>query len=229
MNRVAARRITRRKRFWSGVALGAASGVVAGMAGLYWSSQAGLLVISVGEVPVLVDTWYWMQDNIRLSIIPFTGVLVWYLYTLRALSQELSASDPVTETVRKHDRRSELQSVLFFGVGVIWTAIGLRSALIEALDGLDAELAAELGAFSVLQRLVNGGILLALTTTIVGGIGGYLMRLVKSFVVGPRLDLYYESLTDAETRLVLDRLDAIEAAVRARTTFGSSRGAGDAA
>jgi hypothetical protein len=32
----------------------------------------------------------------------------------------------------------------------------------------------------VLQRSVEGGILTALTTTIVGGVGGYMMQVTKS-------------------------------------------------
>jgi hypothetical protein len=46
-------------------------------------------------------------------------------------------------------------------------------------------------ALAVLQRLVDGGILLALSTTIVGGIGGYLMRTLKSLLLGARLNALY--------------------------------------
>ena len=48
-------------------------------------------------------------------------------------------------------------------------------------------------AGSVLQKLVDGGILLALTTTIVGGVGSYLMRLGKAMAVGARLNAFYEA------------------------------------
>ena len=47
--------------------------------------------------------------------------------------------------------------------------------------------AAGAGAFTILQRLVEGGILLALSTTIVGGMGGYLMRALKSVSLGRQL------------------------------------------
>ena len=65
----------------------------------------------------------------------------------------------------------------------------MRAALIAALgdpSGMDGK-----GAFIVLQRLVDGGILLALSTTIVGGIGGYLMRVVKALAVGRYLGVFY--------------------------------------
>jgi hypothetical protein len=52
--------------------------------------------------------------------------------------------------------------------------------------------AAQSGAFAILSRLVDGGILTALTTTIVGGVGGYLMRVIKSSWLGTRLNRYYE-------------------------------------
>ena len=45
---------------------------------------------------------------------------------------------------------------LFFGIGVIWTAIGMRGALLEGLGDLNSQSAARLGAFSILQRLVDG-------------------------------------------------------------------------
>ncbi|MDX2456648.1 MAG: hypothetical protein QNL87_03990, partial [Gammaproteobacteria bacterium] len=68
--------------------------------------------------------------------------------------------------------------------------IGMRSALLFALG--DTDVAAEAGAAAVLQRLVEGGILTALTTTIVGGVGGYMMRVTKSSLLGTRLSRYYE-------------------------------------
>jgi hypothetical protein len=85
---------------------------------------------------------------------------------------------------------TDVWTSLFFGIGVIWTAIGMRSALLYALG--DPAGAAEAGAFAILTRLVDGGILTALTTTIVGGIGGYLMRVIKSSYLGTKLSRYYE-------------------------------------
>jgi len=67
----------------------------------------------------------------------------------------------------------------------------MRSALLYALG--DPSSAAEAGAYVVLQRLVEGGILTALTTTILGGVGGYLMRVAKTLYLGTRLNRHYES------------------------------------
>ncbi len=76
----------------------------------------------------------------------------------------------------------------FFGIGVIYTAIGMESALLTALGGISgAEDAARQGAWQILRKLVDGGLILALSTTICGGIGGYALRLLKHAVVGRRL------------------------------------------
>ena len=48
--------------------------------------------------------------------------------------------------------------------------------------------ASRLGAWGILRRLVDNGILIALWTTIVAGAGGYLMRLAKYLFLGPRLN-----------------------------------------
>ena len=56
------------------------------------------------------------------------------------------------------------------------------------------------------------GILLALSTTIVGGIGGYLMRLVKSLALGQQLAALYlqESQRPAEANLAaLQRIEGL--------------------
>jgi len=133
---------------------------------------------------------------------------------LIALRRGLAPPAATYEQIYRLDKRLDLLIGLFFGIGVIWTAIGMRSALIGALGGLDAESAARLGAFGVLQAMVDEGILLALSTTIVGGIGGYLMRLLKMGYLGTPLDGFYAQLSSRSERDVLLRLQAIEQAIR---------------
>ncbi len=80
---------------------------------------------------------------------------------------------------------------MFFGVGVIWTAVGMESALVQALDGVGhGPEAAGLSASGLLERLVNGGLLLALSTTIFGGVFGYLFRLLKVVLLGRAWDKF---------------------------------------
>ena len=99
---------------------------------------------------------------------------------------------------------------LFFGIGVIWTAIGMRGALLEGIGDLNSRTAAQLGAFSILQRLVDGGILLALSTTIFGAVGGYLLRLIKSLTVGSRIKAFYNRLAVQQAESVNHVLQSID-------------------
>ena len=85
----------------------------------------------------------------------------------------------------------------------------MRSALIQALAEPDAALGQ--GAFAVLQRMVDGGILLALSTTIFGGIGGYLMRVVKALTVGTPLKRCYNRAARAQGERIQETLQAIDA------------------
>ncbi len=84
----------------------------------------------------------------------------------------------------------------------------MRSALIFALGDRDAALAQ--GAFAMLERMIDGGILLALSTTIFGGIGGYVMGVVKTVVVGAPLKRYYDNASQEAGIEVQNTLGAIE-------------------
>ena len=116
-------------------------------------------------------------------------------------------SAPVNRIVHL-DHLTDVWTTLFFGAGVIWTAIGMRSALLFALG--DRETALQQGAFAMLERMVEGGILLALSTTIFGGIGGYLLRLYKTVRYGTELQQRYDDAARADTTEMRDTLLRIE-------------------
>ena len=200
--------------FRSGLLRGVAISGLLAMLLLYLASMTGMVQVTLARSPDLVEFWYWTYNNLRSSVVPFILVLAWFSYSLATLRSTLALPSPGYEQIFRLDKRLDLLIGLFFGIGVIWTAIGMRSALIGALGGLDAEAAARLGAFGVLQAMVDEGILLALSTTIVGGIGGYLMRLVKMGFVGARLDGFYAGLSARSEDAVLARLSAIEQAIR---------------
>lgn len=181
---------------------------------LYLASMTGVVQVTLARFPDVVELWYWTYENLRSSVVPFALVLIWFAFSLASLKSVLTQPATTYELVYRLDKRIDLLIGLFFGIGVIWTAIGMRSALIGALGGLDAESAARLGAFGVLQAMVDEGILLALSTTIVGGIGGYLMRLVKMGYLGTLLDSFYAQLATRSENEVLLRLQAIEQAIR---------------
>ncbi len=171
-----------------GLFLGMVLSLGLGLVMVYLLVALGILSVSLLRVPEVQLLVFWTQRNLGLSVLPFGLTLVLYARSLRRLAQRLDADRPQEEIVQL-EHLTDVWISLFFGIGVIWTAIGMRSALLYALG--DAQVIAEAGAFTVLQRLVDGGILTALSTTILGGAGGYLMRLGKTFFVGVRLNRYY--------------------------------------
>lgn len=138
----------------------------------------------------------WIDANLSHSVWLFALILTVFLMNLTRLNRLLEDiynpdEEPSFTEVLELDQLLDVWIHLFVGIGVIWTAVGMRSALQAAL-GDPGEALVE-GAGSMLQKLVDGGILLALTTTIVGGVGSYLMRLGKTMLVGARLNAFYEA------------------------------------
>jgi hypothetical protein len=127
------------------------------------------------------DVW----SALGSSVVFFTLDLVAFVVSLALLRGALGRRD--VETSVQLSTYNSLFVNLFFGIGVIYTAIGMQSALIHALGGLDESAVERFTAWVILDRLIHGGIITALMTTIVGGVGGYVMRLVRQAVVGRRL------------------------------------------
>ena len=175
--------------FFNGIFLGITLSLVVGLVATYLLTTLGFLSVSILEVPRVQVLLAWSQRNLGLSILPFGITLGLYVHSLHRLQQGLRDKRPQDE-IGQLEHLNDVWTSLFFGIGVIWTAIGMRSALLYALG--DPDIATQAGAYAVLQRLVEGGILTALTTTIVGGVGGYVMRVVKSSLLGTRLSRYYE-------------------------------------
>lgn len=175
--------------FFNGLLLGMTLSFITGLVGMYLLTMLGVMSVSILDVPQIQLLLEWLQQNLGLSIVPFGITLGLYVHSLRLLQQGLHDQRPADE-ISQLEHLNDVWTSLFFGIGVIWTAIGMRSALLYALG--DPDIASQAGAYAVLQRLVEGGILTALTTTIVGGIGGYMMRVVKSSLLGTRLSRYYE-------------------------------------
>jgi hypothetical protein len=199
-----------KRGFFEGMLLGAALSLVAGLLALYLLTILDLVSVSILETPRIQVLAEWIRRNLGLSVIPFGLTLALYLHSLRALSHSLG-QDGSQETIAQQEHLLDVWTSLFFGIGVIWTAIGMRSALLYALG--DPAVTAQSGAFTILQRLVDGGILTALTTTIMGGVGGYLMRVVKSSLLGTRLSRYYDRQEREHADRIEDLLRGIHASV----------------
>ena len=177
--------------FLSGVMLGVTLSLLTGVFGLYLLIALDVIAVSVIETPGLQAASEWARRNLGLSVLPFGITLALYVHSLRTLDRRLHENAPQNE-IGQLEHLTDVWTSLFFGIGVIWTAIGMRSALLHAIG--DPAVAAESGAFAILARMVDGGILTALTTTIVGGVGGYMMRVIKSSYLGTRLSSYYEQV-----------------------------------
>lgn len=152
------------------------------------------------------DISSWISINLGQSTWLFTACLLAFGATLNQLRQMLQQQADY-QSVAQLDQLSDVLIHVFVGIGVIWTAIGMRNALVATLavpDTLGTE------ASHVLARLVDGGILLALSTTIVGAIGGYLMRLFKTVSIGAVLSGYYQQRAAEPVQAALSRLSNIE-------------------
>ena len=156
----------------------------------------------------LQSLWSLAELNLQGAILPFVLLLICFLVLLQRLNSVLDVEQPELSEVLRLDQLLDLAATLFFGVGVIWTAVGMRGALLHGLGDPGAGVGES--AFSVLQRLVDGGILLALSTTIVGGMGGYLMRLIKTLWLGSALNAVYMHAQQQRLAEGIDSLQRIE-------------------
>ena len=197
--------------FWTGFLTGSLGAVLVALTLLYILNMSAVVAISVLDVPTIQRMLAWTYENLRLSVIPFGATLLLFTGSLIRLKRFLRDQDSAVEKIAQMDHLVDIWINLFFGIGVIWTAIGMRGALLDGLGDLNAQSAAKLGAFSILQRLVDGGILLALSTTIFGAVGGYLLRLVKSLTVGTQIQAYYHRLAEQQTDAVQSSLRSIDA------------------
>jgi hypothetical protein len=208
-------KLLQERGFFNGLLLGMALSFITGLLVVYLLTTLEIISVAVLEVPRIQVLLEWSRRNLGLSIVPFGITLGLYIHSLRNLQQRLDDNRPLDE-ISQLEHLNDVWTSLFFGIGVIWTAIGMRSALLYVLG--DPGVAAEVGSYAVLQRLVEGGILTALTTTIVGGIGGYVMRVIKSSLLGTRLSRYYEAKEQHHASRVEDLLSDIRASVDCVTT-----------
>ena len=197
--------------FMRGLTAGALGTLIGGAATLYLLSRLGVVFFDDTAISRPGAWLHWAYMNLGLSIPVFAALLLAYFVTLGRLRNALSVSKPINHIVQL-DHLTDIWTTLFFGTGVIWTAIGMRSALIYALGDRDAAMAQ--GAFAMLERMIDGGILLALSTTIFGGIGGYLMRVYKTITLGTELQQQYDRAARADTSEMRASLQRIEKHLR---------------
>jgi hypothetical protein len=200
-------RAGRSARFLEGLSMGLFGSAVGVIALLYILRRGNFVSFSIEQFPDLSPWMAWAYANLGMSTPVFAAILLAYFISLRRLRARLNRDRPIDEIVQL-DHLTDMWITLFFGTGVIWTAIGMRSALIFALGDPDSTIQA--GAFAVLQKMVDGGILLALSTTIFGGVGGYLMRVHKSISLGTLLQQRYDRAARVDTSSMRESLERIE-------------------
>ena len=197
--------------FFKGLAAGALGTLIGGSASLYLLSRGGVIHFNDTAISSPGEWMHWAYTNLGSSIPVFAVLLLAYFITLGRLRDALENERPINHIVQL-DHLTDIWTTLFFGTGVIWTAIGMRSALIFALGDRDAAL--QQGAFAMLERMIDGGILLALSTTIFGGVGGYVMRVYKTILLGARLQQQYDTAARADTSEMRESLKRIETHLR---------------
>jgi len=197
--------------FLKGFAAGVLGTLIGGSASLYVLSRLGVIHFNDTAISSPGDWLHWAYTNLGSSIPVFAVLLLAYFITLGRLRNALENSRPINQIVQL-DHLTDIWTTLFFGTGVIWTAIGMRSALIFALGDRDAAL--QQGAFAMLERMIDGGILLALSTTIFGGVGGYVMRVYKTILLGTQLQQHYDTAARADTSEMRASLHRIEKHLR---------------
>ena len=195
------------KQFLQGMFAGAFGTLTGGAALLYTLARLGVIRLPETAVGTPGQWLEWAYTNLGSSIPVFAGLLLAFFVTLGRLRRSLDSGQAVNQVVQL-DHLTDIWTTLFFGTGVIWTAIGMRSALIYALG--DREAALQQGAFAMLERMIDGGILLALSTTIFGGVGGYLMRVYKAVSLGAELQDCYDRAARADTSEMRESLQRIE-------------------
>lgn len=193
--------------FTKGLAAGGMGTLIGGSATLYVLSRSGVIHFNDTAISQPGEWLQWAYTNLGSSIPVFAILLLAYFVTLGRLRDALDKSRPINQIVQL-DHLTDIWTTLFFGTGVIWTAIGMRSALIYALG--DRDVALQQGAFAMLERMIDGGILLALSTTIFGGVGGYVMRVYKTITLGTELQQHYDDAARADTSEMRASLQRIE-------------------
>jgi hypothetical protein len=210
-----------REHFIQGLTAGVFGSFVGAAAILYVLARTR--IISFPGEPHVDDWLHWAYANLGSSIPVFALLLIAFFETLRRLRNALETAQPLNE-IAQLDHLTDTWITLFVGTGVIWTAIGMRSALLFALG--DPGNGLQDGAYIILRRMVDGGILVALSTTIFGGVGGYLMRVYKSITLGSALQHCYDTAARADTSRMRDTLERIEGHLKGRVVPASERTGG---
>ncbi|MEK9877239.1 MAG: hypothetical protein VW684_11320 [Betaproteobacteria bacterium] len=147
----------------------------------------------------------WVSLNLGYSAPLFFLAALFVLANLTALLGALRNDEGSIARAFHLENRVDMGISLLFGIGVLFTAIGIRDAL-TAVISVDS--AASDGS-DILELLIDGGILSAMTTTVVGGAMGYCFRLVKVLVAGEKIEQLYARMATERHQRQEDLLSGI--------------------
>ena len=153
---------------------------------IYLLHISGLVIIA-REFPVLKGYLVFSKEIARgmgSSVLFFAINVLWFLLVLRKLRCEVRSSTRNIPEIQFLDNYCNMLVNLSFAIGIFYTAFGMVRALYITLSGLTQEVAESLGAWEILRSLVDGGIIMALVTTMAGLVLGYGMRIIKYRSVG---------------------------------------------
>lgn len=126
------------------------------------------------------------------------------------LFKSINTDSPKYHEVRFWDSVTNIAITLFFGIGVIYTAVGMQRAFQIALGNIDQEMVSSLGPWRILENLVDGGLIMALLTTIIGGALGYSFRVLKFLLFGKSLIRLKDRFERKPYQEMIDKLTNIE-------------------
>ena len=86
----------------------------------------------------------------------------------------------------------------------------MQTALSSTFTGLNQEKAASQDAWAILKNLLDGGIIMALTTTIVGGALGYGARLFRQIYVGRLIEQTHSNMNNDVLEILKDIRDSLK-------------------
>lgn len=144
------------------------------------------------------------------SVYFFCGDIILLLIGFVMLFKYVRCASSYYSEVRFWDAVTNIAITLFFGIGVIYTAVGMHRAFQIALGNIDQEMVSSLGPWRILANLVDGGLIMALLTTIVGGALGYSFRVIKFLIFGKSLIVLKEKFERKPYQDMIDKLANIE-------------------
>jgi hypothetical protein len=150
-----------------------------------WTGLILSLGIYSGWVTISVSAHWLMHPtafvyrHLRLSIVLFGCLLLLYAWDIARGRYLLRHNETQSSKYFFCDDRLNNTISSFFVVGGLWTCIGMINALMEV-----GTAAGNLSARDLLDKLISGGLLLALSTTVFGGFCVLLLGNLKYVFLG---------------------------------------------